>query len=325
MSYKPDSSDLITDILQGYSVRSTSLGLVYFKHLSQERQREILSNKAEFVQEADENNLPTEAESLEQLDKQGLWGEEQENEIKAIQEELDSLNLVSKRLVLPSQKKEVDNNKKELQAKINELNKDRSELVGMTREAFIDRCVQKRIMESSLFYDKEFTDSVFEEIYINERLKEVELYKIQANFLDTFGDDAIAKAVLSDHYSAFLPFSEDVFGVFGKPLIDLTLYQLKLASYGRYFLNIFKNCPKEIPDNVARDPDLLVGFFESARDTGSSVRKNNDADASTYFGATQDDINLLKDGDENAINLSNEVKKKGGSLNMKEMMELHGV
>lgn len=326
MMKSEDHLETITDILQGFSVTTCSFGLLYFKHLSQPEQRELLTHKSVILQEAKELGLPSQEESLSEVVANGLWGKEQDDIIQTLKEDIESLNKVSKRLILPSKKREIDSELSEKNNKLQILESDKKELLGLTRERFVEQKLQKMTMERSMFYDKEFTKSVFSDLYVNEHQKELELYEAQANFLMRFSDQTISTAVLSDYFSAYLPFCEDVIGVFGKPLAELNLYQVKLISYGRYFLNLFKNCQKEIPENIAKDPELLISFYESQREGGSSVRKSRgQSDASTFFGATKEDLEAIKEEDENAVVLSEAIQKQGGSLNMQQMMELHGV
>jgi len=112
--------------------------------------------------------------------------------------------------------------------------------------------------------------------------------------------------------------------MFGEPLKNLTAFQLKMISYSRSFLNIFKNSQKDIPDHIAKDPDLLIDFYNSQK-TEKEGRSTGESDATTYFGANKDDITHLKDKDQSAITLGDAIKKKGGSLNMKDMVEMHGL
>jgi hypothetical protein len=98
-----------------------------------------------------------------------------------------------------------------------------------------------------------------------------------------------------------------------------------LISFGRYFLNIFKNSQKEIPENVAKDPELLVNFYQNQKTERPQTKSQHGEGGSAYFGANEEDIETLKSDNERAVNLSEEVKKRGGSLNMQEMMKLHGV
>ena len=94
---------------------------------------------------------------------------------------------------------------------------------------------------------------------------------------------------------------------------------------GRYYLSIFKNCSKKIPENIAKDPDLLISFYESSREDKKSTNASSGSGGSTHFGATKSDIETIKKEDESVVDLSDEIKKEGGHLNMEQLMKLHGV
>ena len=61
---------------------------------------------------------------------------------------------------------------------------------------------------------------------------------------------------------------------------------------------------------------------ESKRNRGKASEGDG---GTTYFGANKQDIQYMKSEGEDAIDLTKEMKKKGGSMNMKEFMDLHGV
>ena len=68
-----------------------------------------------------------------------------------------------------------------------------------------------------------------------------------------------------------------------------------------------------------------MNFYQSQRSDSKTTKSREGQGASTYFGASREDIEALKSDNEKSIDLSEEVKKRGGSLNMQQMMELHGV
>ena len=77
---------------------------------------------------------------------------------------------------------------------------------------------------------------------------------------------------------------------------------------------------------MAKDPELLLDFHESQKNNDNNKKRATDGDGgTTYFGANEKDIVQMKGEDEDAVDLANEMKKRGGSLNMKEFMDLHGV
>ena len=317
--------EIVSEILQGVTVVDSSFGSLYFRHLSQAQQREAISESKLFEREALSKGLLSKEQSLREIIDQEMWSEENEQRIKNLNTDIENLKKINSQVFLPSKKKEIEKSLKEKQNTLFSMESEREELLGLTVEKYSNNKIQKNIVSKILFYDTEFKKSVFDELYVNEAFKEVEIYKMQKDFFEKFDDTNISTAVLSDYFSMYLPFCEDVLGVFGKPLRDLTSYQLKLISFGRYFLNIFKNTTKEIPENVAKDPELLISFYQNQREDSKRRTSDSGDGGSTYFGATKEDIEAIKREDENAVDLSEEIKKKGGSLNMKQMMELHGL
>ena len=317
--------EIISEILEGTSLKETSFGIVYFKHLLQKDQRQILSQKQVLKNEAKKKGLLSEEETLQESIKEEMWSEEEELEIKNYNEKIKSLQSVIVQLNLPSKRKKAEKELTDYRNKLNAINTERNKILGLTIEKFVENKLQRLIMEKTLFYDVNFKKSVFENIYANEELKEVEAYKMQTYFFERFSEDTISKAILSQYFSLYLPFCEDVNGVFGKPLKDLTVYQSRLISLGRYFLSIFKNCSKKIPENIAKDPDLLISFYEGQRADSKGSRAQKGSGGSTHFGATKEDMAAIKKDNEDVVDLAEEMEKRGGSLNMKQMMELHGV
>ena len=115
-------------------------------------------------------------------------------------------------------------------------------------------------------------------------------------------------------------------GLFGTPLKNLTAFQLKMLTYARTFLNIFKNSQKEIPESIAKDPELLISHYEAQKNNAQPKGKGSEGDGgTTYFGANKDDIRQMKAEDEEAIDLSKAVESSGGSMNMQDLMKLHGI
>jgi hypothetical protein len=322
-----ENLQIISEILQEFSVMKTSFGVVYFKHISQKDQREIITSADVIKQDAKEKGLLCEDEAVEDLIDQEMWTYDQEKEIENLNKKIKSIKNSIGQINLPSKRKHAEAQMSVLQKKHDGINFEKQNLLGLTVEKFVSNKLQRLTVEKVLFYDKYFKESVYKNLYINDKKKEIEIYKIQTDFFKKFSDEKISRAVLSNYFAVYLPFCEDPLGVFGVPLKDLTSYQLKAISFGRYFLSIFKNSTKKIPDNIAKDPDLLISFYESSKNESSSGARSGKSGhgGTTHFGATKEDIEIIKQEDEDVVDLSEEMKKKGGSLNMKQMMELHGV
>lgn len=319
-----DLADIVVEIFDGCSVLSSTLGPIYIKHFHQLDTRKILAKKKLYTAEAEERGLLTENSSLKMLIQDGMWDDKSEKKIKDKKKFIENLKNSLAKIELPSKRR---NHKKLIDTEVNKLNIlafEREKLIGLTAEKYAERKVNKDFFESLLFLDKEFKVSPFEELDYQDIESAQELANLEEQFFKRMADENISKAVLSPFFGPYLPYSEDVINMFGEPLKNLTAFQLKMITYARSFLNIFKNSQKEIPAHVASDPDLLIDFYNAQKTDGSS-KGNGDADATTYFGADKNDIEELKKQDQNAIVLEDEIKKRGGVLNMKDMVDLHGL
>lgn len=319
-----DLADIIVEVFDGFSILDSSLGPIYIKHFHQLDTRKILGKRKLYIAKAEERGLSTEKSILKMLIEDDMWDEESEKEIQDKKKFIENLKNSLSKILLPSKKKE---HTKLIDLEINKLNTlsfEREKLIGLTAEKYAERKVNKDFFESLLFLDEEFKTSPFDDLDYQDIETAKELADLEGQFFDRMNDGNISKAVLSPFFGPYMPYSEDVLNMFGEPLKNLTAFQLKMISYSRSFLNIFKNSQKDIPDHVAKDPDLLIDFYNSQK-TENKGKNNGEADATTYFGADKDDIQQLKAEDQDAITLGDAIKKKGGSLNMKDMVELHGL
>ena len=319
-----DLADIIVEIFDGFSVLDSSLGPIYIKHFHQLDTRKILSKRKLYIAQAEERGLLTENSILKMLFQDEMWDDKSEKEIQEKKKFIENLKTSISKIVLPSKRKE---HKKLIDleiSKLNALSLEREKLIGLTAEKYAERKVNKEFFESLLFLDDAFKTSPFEDLDYQDIETAKELTDLEGKFFNRMNDENISKAVLSPFFSPYMPYSEDVLNMFGEPLKNLTAFQLKMISYARSFLNIFKNSQNEIPDHIAKDPDLLIDFYNSQK-TENNTKNQGQSDATTYFGANKSDIEQLKNDDQEAIILTDEIKKKGGSLNMKDMMDLHGL
>ena len=320
-------ADIIVEVFDGVTVLDSSFGPIYIKHFHQLDTRKILSKKNAYINEAKVKGLMTEKESLDLLIKDEMWDMDSESEIQDKKKFIENMQKSLTKIKLPSQR---ENHKKLIQLEQEKLNKisfEREKLVGLTAEKYVEKKVNKEFFESLLFADKDLKIAIYDDIGYDELNKIREISQLEEAFFKKFSDDNISRSVLSPFFAPYLPYSEDVLAMFGVPLKSLTAFQLKTLSYSRAFLNIFKNSQKEIPEYVSKDPELLLEFYE-AQKNNNNQRKTKASEGSggtTYFGANKQDIESIKESDEETVKLSDEIKKKGGKLDMKQMMELHGL
>ena len=316
--------EILFEVFNGFSVFRSKFGPVYIKHFHALDSSKILINSKRYLEDAKKRGLPTEQEILDDLIKEGMWSEDQDAKIADNKEKIRSRNNVISSIGIPSKLEIYKQETAVIKSETEKLEKEKTSLLGVTAEVYSNKRAQKDFLENLLFLDKDFKNPAFDIAEESNLDKEIEFSKMHKSFFEKFTDINISTMVLSNAYSPYLPFSESVIDVFGKPLKDLTAFQVKTISYARSFLNVFKNAQEEIPENVARDPELLLDFSQSKRTSVKNKGSENQG-GTTYLGATKEDIEKMKSEDENTLVLSEEINKKGGGLNMKQMMELHGV
>jgi len=176
-----------------------------------------------------------------------------------------------------------------------------------------------------LFKDPEFKQDLFSEDEFSELepREVIQLNQLMTEVSNKMGEDNIKHAVLRPFFSMYLSNCENPSDFYGKAIIDLSVYQLKVSMYGRVFHSIFQYVD-DIPDNIRQEPDKLLAFSENQRNGGAnSAGIKSDSDASAVFGATKDDMkHVAKEGE--SISLKDAMKEHGGQLDMKQMMRLAG-
>lgn len=315
------------DICQGYTVISCNLGKFYFKHINVSDQVLLDESKDQYIEEAKNRGIPTVEEALINLKEEGYWTEKDETSIK--QEEVFLLKITEqkKNTYLKSQIDTLNKQINDSLTKLNELKNKRSSYLGNTCENYAEQRVTEEFLKFTLFKDADlknlyFTDDEFDELSSDDLSLLIGFYN---KTLNEFADSRIQRLVLEDFFTYYMPYCEDPIHFYGKPIINLTYNQLRLILYARYFKNILSTNDK-IPENYRKDPDKLIDYV-NANEKAKEKMQQKDNQATSIVGATKEDykyINMDK-GSAKSVSLSEEAKKKGGSLDMKDLMKLMGV
>jgi hypothetical protein len=315
------------DICQGYTVISCNLGKFYFKHINVSDQVLLDESKDQYTEEAKNRGIPTIEEALINLKEEGYWTEKDENSIKQEEVFLLKINEQKKSTYLKSQIDILNKQINDSTAKLNQLKNTRSSYLGNTCENYAEQRVTEEFLKFTLFKDADlknlyFTDNEFDELSSDDLSSLIGFYN---KTLTEFADSRIQRLVLEDFFTYYMPYCEDPIHFYGKPIINLTYNQLRLILYARYFKNILSTNDK-IPENYRKDPDKLIDYV-NANEKAKEKMQQKDNQATSIVGATKEDykyINMDK-GNAKSVSLSEEAKKKGGSLDMKDLMKLMGV
>lgn len=319
---------LLKEIVDGYSAYYVGDKKRYVKH-------QALSDVVDFelvydlhYERARERGLPPEAEILEQLAKDEIWQKKDEIEIEKQQFYIESLQKNKKNLYLSSAISQINEQIEEGQKKLEEMLEEREGLISNSCEKYATNRANDFYMFSSFFRDKDLEEPIYsqDEFEHMEAKKVSELVGVYNGFHVKFKEENIQSLVLQDFYKIYYSFSESCSDFFGKPIIQLTNFQLNLIIYTRIFKNIFEQY-EDIPDKIKKDPGALLDFANSseAREDIKKKMTQDGGGGSSVVGATSEDMAELGLEASSANSIQKAAKEKGGSLSMQDLMDLSGV
>lgn len=315
------------EIFDGYSVFDFYGRDLYFKHTSIKDQRNLHTYYLKYIKKAKDRGVESEEDILKKVKEDGLWSDEDDLKISNIELEIQNLKKTKESLLLPSQKNAVQETINEKEKKWIALLVKRKEIVGKTAEDYASAMAAQEITRYFIYDSKELNKPAFSQDEFDELDDEEFLFlkKKQDEVSQRLNELDIQKTILRPFFTLYLSFCENPKDFYGRSLIDLSVYQLKMCVFGRVFHSIFQHV-ENIPEDIKDDPERLLAFSEAKSDTSKAKKFiDEDSAASTVFGATSEDVKDLADvGGSRSVSLTDEIKRAGGKLDMQQMMKLAG-
>lgn len=317
----------LVEIINGSSTTFLKNQRVFIKHkgLNDLVDYELIYNHN--IDYAKKRGLPTRKEVLEELNLAEIWTKEDEKKIQETERFLDSLRKNKSNVYLESALLKVDEQIRETESELSALNIRKNELVSNSAESYATNRANDFYIINSFYKDKEHKEVLFteKEYEYLEKSKLKEVVELYSTFAKRFSEESIQHLVLQDFYRVYYALSDSCQDFFGKAALRLTNFQLNLFLYTRVFKNIFENV-ENIPDKIKNKPKELLDFANSAK-VREEVKSKIDKDGSggTIVGATKEDMDALGVSSSGGDTLRDAAKKKGGKLNMSDLMKMNGV
>lgn len=316
--------EILSDIIRGYSISLLDGNIIFIKHFGIKDYSKLNSTQTLLFKEAVNKNLPTKKNKLAYLIKEKIWTEEAK-----LKENIALVNNLKENLAKNiynlKQIEIVKQDIKNLNNEINKLELEKNHHLGYTAEVYVSKKIDEYYIVNSLFTDDNLTNQIFTYETFRE-LENEELNNIINIYNDTitkFNATSIEKCSLVNNFAYLFYLCEDnPFTLFGKPLIDLTSYQIELFNYSKFFKRIIANTGQQLPEDIAGDPEKIKEWASATVKTQTLLEENQDKDGIGTFNMTPEDIKKLKS--EGMVSLADEAKKKGGNLTMEQIMALHG-
>lgn len=329
MTKTPNYKKAFRDIRNGYSEIEVSGRPLFLKHISFADQVDLDEIYSSTFELSKKRGIPTEQEALLILIEEGRWSKAEERKIDAEKSFISNLNKQKKALYLKS---EIDRVNKDIdlgQERLNKLLNTRSSLLSGTAEAYAEERVNDFYVIKCLFLDKELTKPAYTEEEFDSIDPEVltEIITKYNYVYKELGEETIQRIVLDDFFSSYSPFAENAQEFFGKSICYLTYNQLKLLIFCRFYKNAFQQ-HQNMPDEIRKDPDKIMDYLSANENIRKLKEKSGEKEnsAQTLVGATREDLEyagVIQKG-EKLMSLSKEAKKKGGTLDVEDMMKLLG-
>jgi len=322
---------LYRDIVQGYSVFNKDNSYVYFKHLTEIEFAESQDQYIRLLSDSKKRGLLDEKDKIKILCEQGIWSNEKENEIKLYNKEIIGDEATLNKLIIKSQINQIKNSIKIKQQKLDEINKERDELLGLTAERYAFKKSNEFLLYLTLYRDSSFKNRIFEEdkddffdIEDRELMEYINIYK---EFNTMFDAENIKKiAVCSFFMNNFFHCEDNPYYFYGKPIVELTQNQMQLFYIAKNYKYLLTKNGENPPNNIESLNDL-ISWYEN-RSSASNLKDKiaEDKLGQTYIGASKEELKAMTaSSKEEVLDLNQESKKLGGDLSFEQILKIHGI
>ncbi len=315
---------LFGDVLYGYSSIRYLNRIVKVKHLSQVDIVDFDIKYNEYFEYARNFGAPTIKDREAYLLQEGSWTEKKNREIEDNQRFLSGLRDTKAKVFRQAEIDQINRTIKEIEDKIRNLEIERQELLQCTAESFAQKKITEYQIFKSLFIGDNlfFTEKEFEELSHDDLTVIVNAYNSKFTH---FNERTFKRIALSNFFlNSFYLCKDNPFTFYGKPIINLTMFQVEVFSNAVYFKHILSTAPSKPPQEVMEDPDTLIDWYHA----GKSIKEMTDKGKKPedIVGLTSKDRELLGIKSANPHEkLIAAAQKKGSALTASEIMKLQGI
>jgi len=313
------------EIIKGYSKKKFKGSSIFIKHLGVNEKAFFDFRYQEYCEYALSLGILSEDDALKKACEEGFWSQKEEDEISDLKKYIDRLILTKKnfirKLEIEAISNQIDEERQKLVKKISE----RKDIIGKTAEEYASNRSNDYVIYESLFKDENLKERVFAESEFEEMTYEdlVEYILFFNEYMSEFKEYNLQKIALLDFFHPYYLVLDQPIQFWGKPMVQLTDFQVRVTIYGKIFKNIFETT-ENIPDEIRQNPDKLFEYTDrsKAKKDFEGKQKNKDkASGEAIFGATKEEMEEMKTAGAKSINEAMKGKK---TMTMQELMKLHG-
>jgi hypothetical protein len=325
---------LYRDIAFGYTrILDESGNPLFIKHLKELEKEHSFENYEIHIQTAESQGLQREEDVIKSLIKADLWTEKTEERIRDIKVELQGLRETSSKLIVKKQKRSINDKIAALRVELFGLSSRRTEAIGLTAEGFANKKQSEETVFQAFYKD----DKLQEPLHTKEDFDLLSDYEVAVlsqyyaeMIFERFSSDNIKRVAISPFFmSLFHVTSDDIFNFFGKPVLQLTHFQVGLFTMGKYFKSIMQNC-KNAPDHYQKSPEGLIEWYELQNSleqakSGATSKTGGDGGGRSVIGADKEELETLENDGEEVVDVAQAIEEHGGKMDFEEILKMHGI
>lgn len=316
---------LFNDLLRGFCPAVYQNQTIQIKHLTHFDVADFDLKYNEYLEEAKSKGSETIEERKKFLIQEGSWSTQKYKDIESNFLFISGLRETKAKLFRQSEIDQVNRTIKETEDKIRLLEEEKNQLLQYTAESYASKkIVEYQIFKSLFLNDKLLFD---EETY--EQLTDIDLSvlaKIYNEKFIFFNERNFKRIALSNFFlNAFYICKDNPFIFYGKPVIQLTLFQIEVFGHAVYFKHVLSNATSKPPPEIMDDPDKFVDWANASKSVKDQVDKGRKPE--DLVGLSKKDRELLGIQGQNDVHnrLVDAAKRKGSSLSASEIMSLQGI
>lgn len=250
------------DICRGYSVGHTTDGqTVYIRHLSHREHLDYDDLEATYRTHAAAQGALSEAQRVAELTAKGQWSADKEKAIERQRDFIVRLEGGRKTIAVPSIMRSHEEQIARERVNLTTMVSDRMRAIGMTTELYAARKLEDHYLVHNLFRDKGFTQTVFDlDSFDDLEDSAVEaIHVIYRDAIEPCSDANLRRLAVQDFFTSYYTLCGDNLNAFfGKPICELTYYQVRLGNVARYMKALMDNTDLSQLTSAQRgDPDVI--------------------------------------------------------------------
>jgi hypothetical protein len=260
--------DLYLGVCRGYSEITIDSSARFLKHQSHTDRLALRKIYNEGLKIASDNGVKTAAESTEFYIEKGWWSKAKEDEVASISAFIEGLKKGREKMILASQRQRSSEMIAEEEEKLSSLLREKRSIIPITAEEYAEKYYNRHFLFQTIFEDANCTKKISDsEDYFSEMEEDLyfDTWSRVYKAIDFFKIENIKYVAATGFFQNLISVCGDQlssFHFYGKPVVDLTLYQHDLFFYASRYKKILNSSTETIPDYILSDPKNLIDWCE---------------------------------------------------------------